>query len=77
MFGNHGRSKSGRNRPISSKARTNQSRTTYLGEQIVVISLHFMFFNNFRHIKARKILSIDKIGWFDDMGIKSMSVKFN
>ena len=49
----------------------------YPDEQIVVISVHFMSFNNFRHIKARKMLSIDKIGWFDDMGIKSMSVEFN
>ena len=59
------------------RARTNQSMMTYPGEQIVVISIQFMFFNNARHIKARKLLSIKKIGWFDDMGIKTMSVKFN
>ena len=50
---------------------------TYPGEQIVVISIHFMFFNNLKHIKARKLLSIKKIGWFDDMGIKTMSDEFN
>ena len=25
------------------------------GEQMVVISIHFVFFNNLRHIKARKL----------------------
>ena len=50
---------------------------TYPGTKMEFISLNSMFGIHLRHIKNRLFLSIKKIGWFEGMGIKKVSVSFN
>ena len=40
-----------------------------------ITKLYVLF--HLRHQKARLLLSIKKIGWFEGMGIKKVSVSFN
>jgi len=50
---------------------------TYPGTKMEFISLNSMSVIHLRRIKARLLLSIKKIGWFESMGIEKVSVSFN
>ena len=54
-----------------------KSIMTHPGTNVGLILLDSMFCTHLRHIKTILFLSIKKIGCFERMGIKKMSVSFN